>query len=333
MDQSTALNITPLLQELQPSSPLAHPGNTTNLPQTIAGFQRNIRMHTETATGSPLDRAAIQITPLSDVMAAEITGIDLSAPLTAATKATLHSAFLTHQILVFRNQQLCKDQQVSFTEQFGTLERHALTNITPGAHPLVHMVSNLDPDGKPSGVVKSTRWHSDKSFRPEPSMATVLHAVTLPPDGGDTCFANMYQAYEALPDDEKTALTGIKVIHSWEHSRENIGRKLSQAEIDDAPPMAHPLARVHPETGRTALFLGMHAAFLEGMDREEGLAKIEALEAHSTQDRFIYRHNWRQGALLMWDNRCLLHRADPNFDAALHPRVMHRTCLRGTPTN
>jgi taurine dioxygenase len=142
-----------------------------------------------------MGRDAIQFTPLSDVMAAEVTGLDLSAPLTDATRAAIQSAFLAHQILVFRNQELSKDTQVAFTEQFGTLERHAITNITPGAHPLVHIVSNLGPDGQPSGVVKSTRWHSDKSFRPAPSMATILHAVTLPPDGGDTCFANMYRSY------------------------------------------------------------------------------------------------------------------------------------------
>jgi alpha-ketoglutarate-dependent taurine dioxygenase len=131
-----------------------------------------------------MGRDAIQFTPLSDVMAAEVTGLDLSAPLTDATRAAIQSAFLAHQMLVFRNQELSKDTQVAFTEQFGTLERHAITNITPGAHPLVHIVSNLGPDGQPSGIVKSTRWHSDKSFRPAPSMATILHAVTLPPDGG-----------------------------------------------------------------------------------------------------------------------------------------------------
>lgn len=289
-------------------------------------------MSTSPAAVSPSTADSFQVRPLSDVMAAEVIGIDLVKPLSPETHEAIHAAFLTHQILVFRDQKLTKDQQVAFTEQFGTLERHALTNITPGSHPLVHMVTNLGPDGQPTGVVKSDKWHSDKSFREAPSMATVLHAVTLPPDGGDTCFANMYRAYEALPDTEKAALDGVKVIHSWPDSRENVGRKMSQAEIDDAPPQAHPLARPHPETGRKALFLGMHAAFLDNMDRAAGLAKIEALETHATQEQFIYRHNWRAGDLLMWDNRCLMHRADPNFDAALHPRVMHRTCLRGTPT-
>ncbi|MBU2534380.1 MAG: TauD/TfdA family dioxygenase [Alphaproteobacteria bacterium] len=275
----------------------------------------------------------LQINPLSNVMAAEITGIDLSKPLSDRDRQAIHNAFLAHQILVFRGQKLTKEQQVAFTEQFGTLERHTKRNQGTDSHPLVHVVSNLGADGKPTGKVNSTQWHSDKSFRPEPSMATILHAVTLPPDGGDTCFANMYLAYETLSDNEKVELEGVKVVHSWEHSRENIGKTLSPEEIADAPPMAHPLARTHPETGRKALFLGMHAAFIDGVDRDTGLARIEALEAHATDDRFTYRHNWREGDVLMWDNRCLLHRADPNFDAAMHPRVLHRTCLRGNPTS
>lgn len=278
-------------------------------------------------------RERFEIRPLGSNLAAEVVGLDLSKPFDAETMSAVHTAFLDYKLLVFRDQRLTKAEQVIFTEQFGTLEKHTARNAGGADAPLVHVVSNLGPDGKPSGVVKSTMWHSDKSFRPEPSMATVLHAVTLPPDGGDTVFADMQAAYDDLADDEKGRLDGVKVVHSWEHSRENEHRTLSAEEIADAPPMAHPLVRVHPETGCKALFVGMHAAFLEGWDKAEGRAKIEALEAHGTQERFTYRHSWRQGDVLMWDNRCLLHRADPNFDAARHPRVMHRTCLRGTPTS
>jgi taurine dioxygenase len=276
--------------------------------------------------------AGFQIRPLGDVMAAEVIGLDLSKPLDEPTREAVRRAFLRYQLLAFRDQSLTKEQQIAFTEQFGVLERHTLSNKGSHENPLVHTVTNLDGEGKPSGAVKSTRWHSDKSFRPEPSMATILHAVTLPPEGGDTCFANMYAAHEALPESEKAALDGMRVIHSWELSRENIGRTLSRAEIDDAPPMTHPLARIHPETGRKCLFMGMHASHLEGMEMAAGRARIEALEAHATQPRFLYRHRWRAGDVLMWDNRCLLHRADPNFDANRHPRVLHRTCLRGTAT-
>ena len=277
-------------------------------------------------------RQAFEVRPLSDLMAAEVTGLDLSKPFDAETKGLVTQAFLDYQVLAFRGQCLTKNQQVAFTEQFGTLERHAIRNRGVGVHPLVHMVTNLNAEGNPSGTVKSTQWHSDKSFRPAPSMATILHAVTLPPDGGDTCFANMYAAYAALPEAEKAELDNVQVVHSWELSRENVGRVVSEEEKRDAPPMTHPLIRVHPDTGRKGFFMGMHASHLEGMGMAEGRARVEALEAHATQPKFIYRHHWREGDVLMWDNRCLLHHADTNFDAARHPRVLHRTCLRGTPT-
>lgn len=277
-------------------------------------------------------RDALQVRSLSGLMAAEVIGLDLAQPLDPEIREAVHQAFLTYQILVFRDQKLTKDQQVAFTEQFGTLERHTLRNRGTNDHPLVHMVTNFGADGRPSGTVKSTQWHSDKSFRPEPSMATILHALTLPPDGGDTCFANMYAAYEALPEAEKAELEDVRIVHSWELSRENIGRKMSEAEILDAPPMVHPLVRTHPETGRKCLFMGTHASHLGGMPLEEGRARIEQLEEHATQPQFVYRHHWRDGDVLMWDNRCLLHRADTNFDAASYPRVLQRTCLRGTPT-
>lgn len=276
---------------------------------------------------------AFRIKPLTDVLGAEILGVDLSKPPDGATKQRINQAFLDYKVLCFREQNLTQDEQVAFSELFGTLERHAISNRNNAANPLVHIVNNLGPDGKPSGVVKSTMWHSDKSFRPEPSMATILHAVTLPPDGGDTCFADMSAAYEALPAVTKAQLDGVKVVHSWELSRENIGKKLTSEEIADAPPQSHPLVRVHPETGRKALFIGMHASHFDGQPIKQSRQRIIELEEYSTQDRFVYRHNWRQGDVLMWDNRCLLHRADPNFDAAHYPRVLHRTCLRGTPTN
>ena len=166
--------------------------------------------------------------PLSDPMAAEMIGLDLSKPFDEPTREAVHRAFLRYQLLAFRDQSLTKEQQIAFTEQFGALERHTLRNKGTNENPQVHIVTNLDGKGKPSGTVKSARWHSDKSFRPEPSMATILHAVTLPPEGGDTCFADMYAAYDALPESEKAALNetpqtasslatslGISAATSW----------------------------------------------------------------------------------------------------------------------
>jgi taurine dioxygenase len=264
-------------------------------------------------------------------MAAEVTELDLRQTLSKDQRDEISAAFAQYQLLVFREQSLTKQEQIDFSQQFGTLERHARRNQGTSAFPLLHVVNNFGPNGE-LGQMKSTRWHTDKSFRPAPSLATLLHAIELPPNGGDTCFANMYAAYEALPDPQRAELAALRVVHSWEHSRDNVGVELSREEIEDAPPMSHPLVRSHPETGRSALFLGMHAAYIDGMPYDEGHQLIVDLETHATKDEFVYRHSWREGDLLMWDNRCLLHRADSNFDTHQHPRVMHRTCLRGTPT-
>ena len=280
----------------------------------------------ETRESEPQDFA---VRPLSPLFAAEIAGLDLRRPLPEPVRRAVYDAFVRYQVLAFRDQRLAKDEQIAFTEQFGALERHIARN-RGSDNPWVHTVSNLGADGLPSGKVNSTAWHTDKSFRPEPSLATILHAVRMPPDGGDTCFANMYAAYDALSAADKAALDGLRVVHSWELSREKSGQKATAEEIRDAPPMSHPLVRVHPDSGRKCLFMGEHASHIDGWPMEQGRALLARLEAHATAERFIYRHRWQPGDVLMWDNRCLLHRADPNFDAALHPRVLHRTCLRGT---
>src|SRR5688572_789012 len=276
-----------------------------------------------------LERQAFTVEPLSPVLGASIAGLDLREPLSEATKRAVYDAFVRYHVLCFRDQHLSDDQQVAFTEQFGTLERHMAMNRGK-QNPLVHIVTNLGADGKPSGEVASTKWHSDKSFRPQPALATILHALVMPPDGGETCFASMVAAYEALPDAEKAALDGVRVVHSWEISRARAGSKATPEEIADAPPMTHPLVRTIPETGRKALFMGEHAVYFEGQPEALGRARLEELQAHAVQERFIYRHKWTLGDLLMWDNRCLLHCANTNFDAARFPRVLQRTCLRGT---
>ena len=268
--------------------------------------------------------------PLSDLMGAEVIGLDLRQPFDPDIKAAVHKAFLDYQLLVFRDQNLTKDEQVAFTKQFGTLERHAVRNRGTSDHPLVHIVSNLDESGKPMGKVRSDKWHTDKSFRPEPSMATILHAQSLPPDGGDTVFVNMYAAYDGLNQGTKDKIRRLNVVHSWATSREHEGRPVTAEEKRDAPDNVHPLARIHPETGRTAIFIGMHASHIDGWSFEEGRAFVVELEESVTREPYLFRHKWQAGDLLMWDNRCLLHRAEANFDARKFPRILHRTCLRGT---
>ena len=143
-----------------------------------------------------LERPAFHVEPLSPVLGAAVTGLDLRQPLPQDTQRAVYDAFIRYHVLCFRDQHLSEEEQVAFTEQFGTLERHVASNRGL-SNPLVHIVTNLGADGKPSGKVASTQWHSDKSFRPQPSLATILHALVMPPEGGETCFANMVAAYEA----------------------------------------------------------------------------------------------------------------------------------------
>ena len=172
-----------------------------------------------------LERQTFTVEPLSPVLGAAITGLDLRQPLAEATKRAVYDAFVHYHVLCFRDQHLDQDQQIAFTEQFGTLERHIASNRGT-VNPLVHIVTNLGADGKPSGKVASTRWHSDKSFRTKPSLATILHAQVMPPDGGETCFADMIAAYAALPDAEKAELDRFRVVHSREISRARMGIKV-----------------------------------------------------------------------------------------------------------
>jgi taurine dioxygenase len=276
-----------------------------------------------------LDTPAFTVEPLSPVLGAAVTGLDLLVALDEPTKRAVYDAFVRYHVLCFRDQQLDLERQIAFSEQFGTLERHMARNRGTG-NPLVHIVSNLNSDGKPSGKVGSTGWHSDKSFRAQPSLATILHAQVMPPDGGETCFANMIAAYDALPETTQAELDGLRVVHSWELSRARLGLQATPEEIADAPPLTHPLVRTIPETGEQALFMGEHASHIEGRPMADGRALLDELTAHAVEERFVYRHKWRAGDMLMWDNRCLLHRANPNFDAARYPRMLHRTCLRGS---
>ena len=160
---------------------------------------------------------------------------------------------------------------------------------------------------------------------------TMLHAVELPPAGGDTQFANMVLAYRALPDTMKSRLATLRAIHSWETSRLQSGSKpATEEEKRERPPVSHPIVRTHPETGEKALYIGNHAGSIEGFDEAEGRALLAELLTHATRPDFIYTHHWRPGDLVMWDNRALLHRAVANYDMGQHRRVLHRTVVRGT---
>ncbi len=277
--------------------------------------------------------SAFEIIPLSEVMAAEVIGLDVSQPLATGVLDTIYDAFLTYHILVFRDQRLTEQQQVDFSLRFGPLESHVNRDFRGEAIPKVHRVSNLDAEGNPTRQLASIgnfHWHSDKSYMALPSLATFLYGVELPPAGGDTHFANMHAAYEALTAAKQVAIDDLQVVHSWEASRLKSGsRPATEQEKQDAPPVVHPLVRTHPDTGRKGLYIGTHTSHIEAMARADGEELLRELQDFATQEPFIYRHAWRVGDLVMWDNRCLLHCASADFDLDRYRRVLHRTVVRG----
>jgi alpha-ketoglutarate-dependent taurine dioxygenase len=265
----------------------------------------------------------------------EITDIDLARPLTPSAKTRILDLFATHPILVFPNQHLNREQQYEFTLNFGEIEdQHVGRHQDAVKYGAVHTLSNLDKDGNPSGALPERGnyfWHSDKSYHDVPSLLTMLHAVTLPPVGGATQFANTELAYAALPDAIKHRIEGVRVIHSWETSRTKSGSApATAAQRRERPPIDHPIARTHPERGTKALYLGNHSSHIIGMPYHEGRRLLAELEAHATGPAFVFTHRWTQGDLVMWDNRCLLHRALNDYDMGKHARVLHRTVVRGT---
>jgi alpha-ketoglutarate-dependent taurine dioxygenase len=280
------------------------------------------------------DASPFVLNVLHQGIAGEITGFDASAPLNTDLRQAVLGAFNACPVLVFRNQMLDKPDQIAFSEAFGDLELAVNRDFRSEGFPMLHEVSNLDLEsGKPTSKLSNRGnyyWHTDKSYMPIPSLATILYAVTLPPEGGDTLFAHMGDAYDVLPQDKKSEIETLRMVHSWERTRIKSRSKLAtEEEIEDAPPVVHPLVRTHPETGRKSLYLGTHASHVDGMARGAGEALLAELQDFATQERFIYRHKWHPGDLVMWDNRCLLHQATEGFDMDKYVRLLHRTVVRG----
>ncbi|HMI10032.1 MAG TPA: TauD/TfdA family dioxygenase [Bradyrhizobium sp.] len=273
------------------------------------------------------------VSPLSEIMGAEIENVDLSAPLPDAVFAQIAHAFLDHKLLVFRGQALSSGQIQAFAERFGPIEVHTVRRPDGGVLDGVHAVTNLDADGKPSQkphINANYFWHSDKSHYPAPALLSMLYAVELPPDGGETEFANMAMAYADLPPVRKRRIEGLKVENDFEYAMTNVGKVLTEDERRATPPVVHPLVRTHPETGVRSLFVGMYSRAIVGMPEAQGRALIKELLDFATQPRFTFRHQWQLGDLVVWDNRCLNHRAVMNYEIKQYRRVLLRCVVRGT---
>ncbi|MEZ5854959.1 MAG: TauD/TfdA family dioxygenase [Hyphomicrobiaceae bacterium] len=272
------------------------------------------------------------ITKLSPHTGAEVRGIDLARPLDAATRAELNQAFITHSVLVIRNQTLDAPQFLAAMQNFGEIFPQHNQRFAVPECPLIHYISNQDKLEDGRVYIPGEGYHTDHSNDPLPPKATALHAVKLPSSGGDTQFFNMAEAYDALADALRQRITNLVACHVYQ-SRHST-RKLPQLAGEKRKTVGtrsvlHPLVRTHPENGRKAIYINpIRIEEIVGLETQDALALLDKLLAHATQPRFEYRHAWKPGDVVIWDNRCLLHKANGDYPVA-EVRYLYRLMLKG----
>ncbi len=267
---------------------------------------------------------------------AEVIGVDTGRPVDDATFAEIRAAFEAYSLLVFRDQTLADDTQVAFSRRFGPLETTVKANPAGGSY--FARQSNLDiatgavipPEDRRMVYQKANYlWHTDSSFKRIPALCSLLSGRIVPPEGGDTEFATMRAAYADLPEAMKRRIDGLVAEHSFAYSRGLIDPNVLTAEQKaETPPVGQALVRTNPVNGRKNLYLGAHASHIVGWAVEEGRALLKALTDFTTQEHFCHAHRWRAGDLVLWDNRCLLHRATA-YDTVRYKRLMQRTTVAG----
>ena len=279
----------------------------------------------------------MRLRPLTPHLGAELSGIELSADMDEALFRVVYQAFLRHQVLVFPPRDLPPGDQVAFARRFGEVQVHVMNQYHADGYPELYRLSNLDRNGKPSGhhPDKGTlAWHTDGSWQRVTGQATIIYGEVMPESGGETHFCDMYGAYERLSSSWKRRIDGLRAVHNLDFSRNRRHGEdpLTEAQRLAKPPVDHPIVRTHPETGRKCLFLGDHAEYIQDMPYGEGRALIEELNALAVHADLTYEHHWKARELLVWDNRCVMHRATP-YDAASEGRVIRRCTVLGETPN
>ncbi len=279
----------------------------------------------------------MQINPLSDILGAEVVGLDVGK-LDKASLKTVQEAFLKYHVLVFREQKLLPEQQIQFATNFGQLDVHIQKDNQYSGHEAMQILSNKKINGKYIGSPSAgDAWHSDLSYTDIPTLCTMLYALEIPEIGGDTEWSNMHKAYDTLSSEVKSRLKGLHARHTFNRFRnprvevpDVYKGKGKERYVDVAPPDAiHPVVRTHPETGRKALYISERFTIgIEELEEEEGQLLLDELIAHQKNRDFIYRHKWSQGDLTIWDNRCLIHLACGGVPEG-QIRHMHRVIVRG----
>jgi taurine dioxygenase len=278
----------------------------------------------------------VEIRKIGEALGAEVSGLDLSQPIAPELFARIRAAWLEHMVLRFRGQKLTDPQLLAFSRNFGELDPpgpNPLGRPFLPDHPEMNVISNIKEGGVPIGGLGDGEaiWHADMTYIERPPMAAILYAIEIPPSGGDTYWANMVLAYETLPAALKRRLEDLQAVHDATYNSAGVMRK-GYGEVTDpraAPGARHPLVRVHPESGKKSLFLGRRRnSHVVGQGLEESERLLDELWRHATQPQFTWRQRWRVGDVMVWDNRCTLHRRDA-FDPAAR-RLMHRTQIRAS---
>lgn len=294
----------------------------------VKGIADSLEAERDTVTHENLE-----IRPLCPAFGAELAGVDLTRPVDDDLYTRIRKIFLDYQLLLFGDQHLSPANQVELGRHFGEVQVHVMNQYHADGFPELYFLSNLDENGTPSGKHpdKGTlAWHTDGSWRRATGQATFLYAVEVPTEGGETHFCDMYGAYEALSDEMKQRLEGMRAVHNLDFSRSRRHGEdpMTDTQKREVPPVNHPIIRTHPETGRKCIFLGDHAESIAGFDYDEGRSLVEEINALVVRPELTYCHRWRPRDLVIWDNRCLMHRATP-YDAARERRVMRRCTILG----
>lgn len=281
-------------------------------------------------------RPEMTIARASRALGVTVSGIDLSQDFSDAEIAALRDAFNTHGLLLFRGQDVSPEDHVRFSRRFGELEHHVLNDALLDGLPEIYILSNLKKNGKRVGRAGAGHyWHSDLSYMEAPSLGSLLRAIEVPEVGGDTMFANLAVAYDALSAPMKSFLAGLEAEHHFAKVQSRVmslglNKPLTPEQLAQTPPVVHPLVRAHPETGRKSLFLSPgFTTGIVGMTPEESAALLDFLAGHAAEPRFVYRHQWQPNDVVFWDNRTLMHYAIDDYDYERDRRHMHRTTIRG----
>jgi alpha-ketoglutarate-dependent 2,4-dichlorophenoxyacetate dioxygenase len=278
-------------------------------------------------------RWPFDVRPLTPKLGAEIIGVNLAGGVDEALFHSIHQAFLQYQVLLFGTQELPPGRQVEFARHFGEVQIHVMNQYHADGDPELYRLSNLDESGNPNGKHpdKGTlAWHTDGSWRRVTGQATIIYAEVVACEGGETHFCDMYGAYERLNREWKKRVANLRAVHNLDFSRtrRHGDEPMTEVQRREVPPVDHPIVRTHPDTRRKCLFLGDHAEYIAGMDYDEGRVLIDQLNALAVHPDLTYEHRWTPGELIVWDNRCLMHRAT-DYDPAVQRRVVRRCTVLG----